>query len=85
MPQNRAQYTFGQLITLVVELKSSVKSLKSDLDKIHKSKNRRERRLTKVENNSNNYEGEEIKREILDYRVRRLMSGSTGAPSPLIG
>ena len=38
MPQNRAQYTFGQLITLVVELKSSVKSLKSDLDKIHKSK-----------------------------------------------
>ena len=51
------------------ELKGSVKSLKSDFDKIQKSNNRRKRRLTKVENNSNNYEGEEIKREILDYRV----------------
>ena len=80
MPQNRPQYTFGQLVSLVEDLKSSVNSLRSDFDKIKESNDRLERRLTKVENNSNNNEEnqdqsrhkelkrEEIKREIMDYK-----------------
>ena len=80
MPQNRPQYTFGQLVSLVEELRSSVNNLKSDFDKIQESNNRLERRLTKAENNSNENEAkqdhssnkklkrEEIKREILDYK-----------------
>ena len=79
MPQNRAQYTFGQLVSLVEELKSSVNNLQTDFDKLQESNHRLERRLAKVENNSNDdevnlstsdkkFKREEIKREMLDYK-----------------
>ena len=78
MQQNRAQYTFGQLVSLVEELKSSVNNLKTDFDKLQESNHRLERRLSKVENNSHDNEvnhssnkelkREEIKREITDYK-----------------
>ena len=49
MPQNRPQYTFGQLVSLVEELKSSVNSLRSDFDKIKEAYQKRKETKKAVE------------------------------------